>query len=154
MSGVNLKRTVLSVGCLIVILTLSIWSGTDGYGQDLPSDPCPVNIEVSPSQVNIDAGGVAHYVRVLTYARYVNTAEAFVYVNDNEFAMASEFIELTRDSVGHLVVKIDLNGLKLEESVHTGLNTIHITVIPREPTDGCAEYSGMGDLYITNKKGL
>jgi hypothetical protein len=119
------------------------------YGQE---EPCPVSVEVSPYQVNIDSGGVEHYVRVLTYAWYSNTAAAFVYVNDNEDPIASEYIVLTRDSVGHLVVKIDLIAIQDAELEVDTYHSLKIVVELKEAIDGCVEKEGTGEIYIIGKK--
>ena len=115
--------------------------------------PLSLRVEVSPYQVNIDAGGVAHDVRVLTYTSYSNTAKAFVYINENESAIDSGYIELTRDSVGHLVVKIDLNAL---QDAGLGAETYHylkIAVVLKTSIDECFEKEGVGEIYIVGKKG-
>ena len=120
------------------------------YGQE---EICPMRVDVSPYQVNIDSGGVEHYVRVLTYTSYSNTAEAFVYINENEDAIDSEHVELTRDSVGHLVVKIELIAL---QDAKLEVNTIHVLKIVAELkliTDECTEKEGTGEIYIVGKKG-
>jgi len=101
-------------------------------------EPCPIRVEVSPYQVNIDSGGVDHYVRVLTYTWYSNTAEAFVYINDNEDPINSEHIVLTRDSVGHLVVKIDLIALQDAELELDTYHDLKIAVVLKEATNECA----------------
>jgi len=114
---------------------------------------CPLRVEVSPYQVNIDAGGAAHEVRVLTYTAYSNTGEAFVYIDENEYPVNSEYIELTRDSIGHLVVKIDLDALQeaqLEPYIH---HYLKIAVILKTSEEKCVEKVGVGEMYITGKKG-
>ena len=119
------------------------------YGEE----PCPIRVDVSPYQVNIDSGGVDHYVRVLTYARYSNTAGVLVYINNNKDPIDPEYIELTRDSVGHLVVKIYLIAL---QNAGLEVDTAHylgIIVQLKEPTDECVEKEGIGEIYIIGKKG-
>ena len=116
---------------------------------------CPISlgVDVSPYQVNIDAGGVAHYVRVLTYTAYSNTAGVNVYINDNEDAVDSGYIKLTRDSVGHLVVKIDLDAF---QDASLGADTTHllkIVVALKKDIDGCSEKEGTGEIFIIGKKG-
>ena len=113
----------------------------------------PWRSEVSPYQVNIDSGGVEHYVRVLTYTWYSNTAEAFVYINENDDAIESEYIELTRDSVGHLVVKIYLEALQNAELEADTFHDLKIAVILKEPSGGCTEKEGIGEIYIIGKNG-
>jgi hypothetical protein len=117
--------------------------------------PCPIGlgVDVSPYQVNIDAGGVAHYVRVLTYTAYSNTAEAFVYINENEEAIDPEYIELTRDSVGHLVVKIDLDALQDAGLEPETTHYLTIAVVLKTEIDGCLGKEGVGEIYIVGKKG-
>ena len=116
---------------------------------------CPIGlgVEVSPYQVNIDAGGVAHYVRVLTYTQYINTAGAFVYINENEDPIESEYIELTRDSVGHLIVKIDLDALQDAGLEAETTHYLRIVVTLKTSVNGCSEKEGVGEIYIVGKKG-
>ena len=99
-----------SILCLTMISFLLPFSMTC-YGEGL----CPIRVEVSPYQVNIDSGGAEHYVRVLTYTSYSNTKEVHVYIDENNDPIDPEYIVLTRDSVGHLVVKIDLVALQEAE---------------------------------------
>ena len=120
------------------------------YGE---GEPCPIRVEVSPYQVNIDSGGVEHYVRVLTYTWYRNTAGAFVYINDNEDPIDPEYIILTRDSVGHLVVKIDLIALQDARLEADTYHYLKIVVELKEPSNGCVEQEGTGEIYIIGKKG-
>jgi hypothetical protein len=109
-------------------------------------------VEVSPYQVNIDSGGVEHYVRVLTYTWYSNTAGAFVYINDNEDPIESEYIVLTRDSVGHLVVKIDLIALQDADLEVDTYHSLKIVVELKDPIGECVEKEGIGEIYIIGKK--
>lgn len=114
-------------------------------------EDCLIGVEVSPYQVNIDSGGVEHYVRVLTYAQYGNTAYAFVYIDENEDSIDSEYIELTRDSVGHLVIKIDLNAIQdadLQMDTYYDLNI----VVGLKTPEG-VECKGTGEIYIVGKRG-
>jgi hypothetical protein len=123
------------------------------YG-DETEPPCPISIDVSPYQVNIDSGGADHNVRVLTYTWYSNTDGAFVYINDNKEPIDPEYIVLTRDSVGHLVVKIDLVALQDADLEVDTYHDIKIVVELKETTDdGCVEKEGTGKIYIIGKKG-
>jgi hypothetical protein len=112
-----------------------------------------MRVEVSPYQVNIDSGGEEHFVRILTYAWYINTAGAFVYINDNEDPIDSEYIVLTRDSIGHLVVKIDLIALQDAELEVDTSHYLKIVVELKVVTDECVEKEGIGEIYIIGKKG-
>ena len=100
----------------------------------------------------LDSGGAEHYVRVLTYAWYRNTDRAFVYINDNEYPIDDEYIVLTRDSVGHLVVKIDLIALQLAELEVDTYHDLKIVVELKETTDECFEKEGIGVIYIIGKE--
>ena len=145
-----LGKTCLLTASLIFVMTLAIVVPTTSYG-----DECPLEVDVSPFQVNIDAGGVSHYVRVLTYARYANTQEAFVYVNEWEDEIDDEYIILTRDSLGRLVVKIDLDALKEGKYgvIPFGYTDIKIAVVLKEPIGDCSEYAGVGEVFILGKNG-
>jgi len=153
MNKAILKRIWLpSILCVAMISFLLPYPMTC-YGEEDESNTCPMRVEVSPYQVNIDSGGVDHYVRILTYTWYSDTKEAFVYINDNEDPIDSDFIVLTRDSVGHLVVKIDLIALQdaeLEADTYHGLKIVaELKVL----TDECDEKEGTGEIYIIGKKG-
>ena len=81
------KTLCLPVVCCMALALVFFQVPPKCYGQE---EPCPIEVEVSPYQVNIDSGGVDHYVRVLTYARWNNTEYAFVYINDNKYPIDSE----------------------------------------------------------------
>lgn len=146
-----LKKTWLpSILCIAMISFLLPFPMTC-YGEEVP---CPIRIDVSPYQVNIDSGGADHYVRVLTYTWYRNTAGAFVYINDSEDPISAEYIILTRDSVGHLVVKIDLVAFQDADLRVDTYHELKIVVELKEATtSGCIEQEGIGEIYIIGKKG-
>ena len=133
----------------IAVASLALLFPIAGFGAE---ESCPMGVEVSPYQVNIDGGGVSHYVRVLTYARYANTEEAFVYINDDAYPIESEYVELTRDSVGHLIVKIDLDALVAADLTVNDYHTLTVVAMPKIVGD-CEEYTGAGEIYIIGKKG-
>jgi hypothetical protein len=150
----KMKKAIFKKICLLSILCIAMMSflihvPMTCYGDD---EPCPLRVDVSPYQVNIDSGGAEHYVRVLTYTSYSNTAAVFVYINDNEDAIDPGYIVLTRDSVGHLVVKIDLDALQLAD-LWSGSHDLTIAVTPKFDED-CVEYVGMGEIQIVDKKGF
>ena len=138
-----------SILCITMISFLLPFP-TTCYGEP---EPCPMRVEVSPYQVNIDSRGVDHYVRVLTYTSYSNTSGVFVYIDNNNEAISSEYIELTRDSVGHLVVKIDLVALQDADLEVDTYHDLKIVVVLKVATDVCVEKEGIGEIYIVGKKG-
>ena len=140
-----------SILCMTMISFL-LYLPMTCFGEE-PSCPLSLGVEVSPYQVNIDAGGVAHYVRVLTYTSYANTDEAFVYINESEEAINSEYIELTRDSFGRLVVKIDLDALQDAALEPETSHYLKIAVVLKTDIYGCSEKEGVGEIYIVGKKG-
>jgi hypothetical protein len=144
------KVCLLSVFC-VAMVSLAFYVPMTCYGQET----CPMDVEVSPYQVNIDSGGVEHYVRVLTYTWYSNTDtdKTFVYINDNEDPIDSNYIKLTRDSVGHLVVKIDLIALQEAGLEVDTFHNLKIAVTLKVSTDDCVEKEGVGEIYIVGKKG-
>jgi hypothetical protein len=149
---VTLSKKILSTSILcIAMMTLLFHFPMTSFGQEV----CPLDlrVEVSPYQVNIDAGGVAHYVRVLTYTSYSNTAKAFVYIDDNTLPIDPDNIELTRDSIGHLVVKIDLNALQDAALEAETIHFLKIAVVLKTSIDECLEKEGVGEIYIIGKKG-
>jgi len=154
-----MNNTIFKKICLLSVLCITILS----FALPLPmtcygEEACTFRVEVSPYQVNIDSGGEAHYVRVLTYTWYKITAEAYVYINPpdgNEELIdpiISDYVELTRDSVGHLVVKIDLKALQDAELEEDTFHYLKIVTVLKEITDGCGEKEGTGELYIIGKK--
>ena len=134
--------------CISMISFLLLFPRTC-YGED---EPCPMRVEVSPYQVNINSGGAEHYVRVLTDSWYSNTSEAFVYINDNVDPIDDEYIVLTRDSVGHLVVKIDLIAIQDADLEVDTDHDLKIAVVLKTPTEECVELEGTGEIYIIGKK--
>ena len=149
-----MNKAILKKICLFSALCITTISFMACYGEE----DCIFRVEVSPYQVNIDSEGEAHYVRVLTYTWYENTAEAYVYINPpdgNEELIdpiISDYVELTRDSVGHLVVKIDLKALQEAELEEDTLHYLKIVVVLKEITNGCGEKEGTGELYIIGEK--
>ena len=150
----QMNKAILKKICLFSALCITTISFMACYGEE----DCIFRVEVSPYQVNIDSEGEAHYVRVLTYTWYENTAEAYVYINPpdgNEELIdpiISDYVELTRDSVGHLVVKIDLKALQEAELEEDTLHYLKIVVVLKEITNGCGEKEGTGELYIIGEK--
>ena len=150
-----MKKAILKKICLLSVLCVAMMSfllhfSMTCYGQE---EPCPIRVEVSPYQINIDSDGEEHYVRILTYTWYSNTAGAFVYINENLDAISTEFVKLTRDSVGHLVVKIDLIALQQAELDVGTYHDLKIVVQLKEARDGCLEQEGTGEIYIIGKQG-
>jgi hypothetical protein len=146
--GASKISRLSSIFC-IAILLFPLALPFTCFGQDTP---CPMSVDVSPYQVNIDSGGAEHNVRVLTYAWYRDTSEAFVYINSDALPIEPEYIILTRDSVGHLVVKIDLIAFQVEELEVNMIHELKIVTTLKEPTDGCVEKEGIGEVYIIGKK--
>ena len=149
MSKAILKKVyLLSIFC-VAMMAFVLHLPLECYGD---MEPCPMTVDVSPYQVNIEGGGINHYVRVLTYTSYSNTAGASVYINENQDPIDSDSIELTRDSVGHLIVKIDLDALQDADLV---VDTSHYLTIVAElkvPTTECVEKEGIGEIYIIGKR--
>ena len=142
-----LSRSIFFIALLAFLLGFSLTA----FGQD--GCPLPLGVEVSPYQVNIDADGAAHYVRVLTYTAYSNTAQAFVYINDNDIPVDPESIQITRDSIGHLVIKIDLDALQDAGLEPVTNHYLKIAVVLKTSVDGCFEKVGLGEILIIGKKG-
>ena len=149
MNKTILRKTSMLFVSLLFLMSFGIHLPSTCYGQE----PCTLEVDVSPYQVNIDSGGVEHYVRILTYAWYSNTDRAFVYIDDSKDPIDFRYIVLTRDSVGHLVVKIDLIALQDAELEVDTYHYLKIVVELKEPTDTCVEKEGTGEIYIIGKKG-
>jgi len=118
------------------------------YGGE--AEPCSFRVDVSPYQVNIESGGEDHFVRVLTYTSYSNTAGADVYINKNDVPIDNEYIVLTSDSFGHLVVRIDLIALQAAE---LKVDEYHYLTIEVELKSAGSVCEGTGEIYIIGKKG-
>ena len=150
-----MKKAIFKRICLLSILCIAMMSfllhlPMTCYGEDEP-ESCPLRFDVSPYQVNIDSDGVEHYVRILTYTWYKNADEVFVYINDNEDPIVPGYIVLTRDSVGHLVVKIDLDALQ-DAELDVGTHLLKIVVVLKEIRNDCSVEEGTGEIYIIGKK--
>ncbi len=152
----QMNKSIFKIICLFSALFVFIISFMACYMEE----DCTFRVEVSPYQVNIDSGGEAHYVRVLTYTWYNNTAEAYVYINPpdgNEELIdpiISDYVELTRDSVGHLVIKIDLKALQDAELEEDTVHYLKIVAVLKEISNECSEKEGTGELYIIGWKDL
>jgi hypothetical protein len=148
------KKVSLSSTLCIAMTSFLLLFAVTSYGEDV-LEPCPIpmTVEVSPYQVNIDSGGVSHDVRILTYSSYSNTKGAFVYINDNDYPIDSEYVKLTRDSVGHLVVKIDLDALQDAGLAAEMFHYLTIVAELKKAVDGCIEKEGVGEMYVIGKKG-
>jgi len=145
-----LRKICFPLFSCIIMMSLLVYLPMTCFGEE---ETCPMGVDVSPYQVNIDGGGVEHSVRVLTYTWYSNTAGAFVYINENEDAIESEYIQLTRDSVGHLVVKISLEAFQNAGLEADASHLLKIVALLKVPTDDCIEKEGTGDIYIVGKNG-
>lgn len=154
--NLQMNTAILKKVCLFSALCITTISFMACYGLE----DCIFRVEVSPYQVNIDSGGEAHYVRVLTYTSYNNTAEAHVYINPpdgNEELIdpiSPDYVELTRDSVGHLVVKIDLKALQDAELEEDTVHYLKIVAVLKEIANSCDAKEGTGALYIIGEEGF
>ena len=143
MNKSRLRKICLPLISSIAVMSMLLYLPLISYGQE---DPCPMDVAVSPYQVNIDSGGLLHYIRVLTYTSYRNTEAAFVYINDNLEAVESEYIKLTRDSFGRLVVKIYLEALQNAELEPDTIHDLKIVVVLKEAVGDCEEKEGIGGI--------
>ncbi|MGA1869589.1 MAG: hypothetical protein ACMUJM_13715 [bacterium] len=151
MKNIIYKKSCALFTCCMLIAVFLLYIPITCYGQD----SCTFRVEVSPYQVNIDSGGEAHYVRILTYTWYSTASKVFVYINpekaESTDPISSEYIKITRDSVGHLVVKIDLVALQEAELETENIHYLKIVVELKEGTDECNEKEGLGEIYIIGK---
>ena len=78
-----------------------------------------------------------------------NNSEAFIYFNDSEESVKN--IRATRDSLGNLILKFNLNDLMVfEESLWPDEdNLVYVVVVTTTSED---EYSGDDSVYIVDKK--
>ena len=71
--------------------------------------------------------------------------------NEDEEPIEPEYIELTRDSVGHLVVKIYLEALRNADLEANTLHDLKIVAELKEAQGECVEREGIGEIYIIDK---
>jgi len=168
------KRTVRFFPVLLLgLMTIALGPSTTSYGRDdavrrITSgasgsgtpvlDACGFSVDVSPNQVNIDSGGSSHNVRILTYTWYSNTAGVFVYINPPAGGepidpIIPEYVVMTRDSFGHLVVKVDLNAFQDAELETDTFHDLKVVAVLKQPVGDCAEKEGTGEIYIIGHNG-
>ena len=68
--------------------------------------------------------------------------------------ISPDYVELTRDSVGHLVVKIDLKALQDAELEEDTVHYLKIVAVLKEIANSCDEKEGTGALYIIGEEGF
>jgi hypothetical protein len=148
------KKAGLSSILCVAMMSFLLHLAVTCYGEEgLGFCPIPMDVEVSPYQVNIDSRGADHDVRILTYTNYSNTETVFVYFNESLDAIDSEYIQLTRDSLGHLVVRVDLEAIQDAELEVNTYHDVKIIVVLKGAIDECFEKEGIGEIYIVGKKG-
>jgi hypothetical protein len=118
------------------------------YGQEA------LEVEFSPNIVNIDSERWGE-IRILTDMRYsfyiANKAEEplFIYFNDSLDSVQN--IRATRDSLGNLILKFDLDNL-LDVEVDLLLDELNVAEVVVVTENG-VEYIGTGDILVIDKKG-
>ena len=111
-----------------------------------------MTVDVSPNIINIESHRLGE-IRIFTdmrYSTYILEGDSiFVYFNDAEDTV--ENIRATRDSLGNLILKFNLEDL-LEvgegDLVTDGYNNVRVVVVMKNGD----EYSGESVVYIANKK--
>jgi hypothetical protein len=135
--------------------------GATGSSRSVIEEPgvCEFTVDVSPYQVNIESGGSSHDVRILTYTPYSNTAEVFVYLDppaDGQEPIdpvASDDVIMTRDSLGHLIVKIELTALQDAALAADAFHAVKIVAVLKQPVGECVEKEGTGQVYVIDHNG-
>lgn len=129
----------------IAITTFALYLPLTCYG-----DEYQMGVEVSPNIINVASQRVGE-IRILTDMRYSNfTANGesiFIYFNESD---SVENIRATRDSLGNLILKFDLEDLLVLDTflLRDQLNDVEVVVVMQNGD----EYSGFGEVHLTDKK--
>ena len=117
------------------------------------ASPCLADmmIQVNPNIINIEANRYGD-IRILTNLRYsVHRNDAvYLYVNNGENSVAP--IRKTRDSLGNLILKFQLQDLLSTEGLSLNIDALNVfeAVVIHDGVDLAAEDD---DVYIMEKKG-
>ena len=149
MNRANLKKFGFpSVLCVAMVL-FALYLPMTCYGQEA------LDVDFSPNIVNIDAERWGE-IRILTDMRYSfyiankdDEEPLFIYFNDCPDSIQN--IRATRDSLGNLILKFDLDDLLVVKPylLLDELNVAEVVVV----MENGAEYIGAGDILIIDKKG-
>lgn len=114
-------------------------------------DEYPMGVDVSPNIINLASQRVGE-IRIYTNMRYsnyiANGDSIFIYFNGSD---SVENIRATRDSLGNLILKFDLEDLLGLDSflLANAYNEVEVVVVMKNED----EYSGLGEVYLTDKQG-
>ncbi len=139
------KKIVMLSAFSIAITTFALYLPLTCYG-----DEYQMGVEVSPNIINVASQRVGE-IRILTDMRYSNfTANGesiFIYFNESD---SVENIRATRDSLGNLILKFDLEDLLVLDTflLRDQLNDVEVVVVMQNGD----EYSGFGEVHLTDKK--
>ena len=149
MTKAMLKKILELSLFFMMISTVVLLLPLKSFGTGEEGSQYVINIDVSPHIVNIESerGGE---IRILTNMRYslfaANGHSIFIYFNGSD---SVENIRPTRDSLGNLVLKFNLEDLLTLQSwlKPKELNDVKVVV----SMDNGDEYEGQDDVYITIK---
>jgi len=139
------KIGMLSFFC-VALSTFALQLPVTCYGEEYS-----LFIDSSPNIINI-ASERNGEIRLFTEMKYSfftsNGGEAFIYFNDSE---SIENIRATRDSLGNLILKFNLEDLLALETflVPDAFNDVEVVVVMN---NGDA-YSGLDEVYLADKQG-
>lgn len=136
------KIGMLSVVCIAITI---LYFSLPCYGAEYQ-----LSVDVSPNIINLASQRVGE-IRILTDMRYstfvANGDSIFIYFNESD---SVENIRATRDSLGNLILKFDLEDLLALEAFLSpdGSNDVQVVVIMNNGD----EYSGFSEVYLTAKR--
>ena len=145
MNSAIFKKVGLLSAFSIAIITFALYLPLTCYG-----DEYEMGVDVSPNIINIASQRVGE-IRIFTNMRYSNfTANGdsvFIYFNESE---SVENIRATRDSLGNLILKFDLEDLLVLDTflLRDELNAVEVVVVMKSGD----EYSGLSDVFLADKK--
>ena len=142
---ISKKSGILFIFC-IAIMTFSLCLPLTCYG-----DEYSLGVDFSPKIINIASERVGR-IRVFTDMRYstfvADGHSVFIYFNDGDDSVPD--IRATRDSLGNLILRFNLEDLLAVESdlVTDDFNNVEVVVVMNNGD----EYSGLDEVYLVDKK--
>jgi hypothetical protein len=150
MKQVKLKKILVMSLFIIGMSAVVFFLPLTSYGAGGENAQYFIDIDVSPNIINIESERWGD-IRILTNMRYsffaTNGHSIFIYFNESD---SVENVRATRDSLGNLILKFNLDDLMVLESWLKPNNVNDVKVVVS--MDNGDEYSGQGEVYITKKR--
>ena len=144
-------RKILAMSIVFMAMSVAVFFlPMKSYGAGGEDVQYPMGIDVSPNIINIESERYGE-IRILTDMRYSFYAASghsiFVYFNGSD---SVENVRATRDSLGNLIVKFQLEDLLVIENwlKPNNVNAVKVVV----SMDNGDEYMGESDVYVNKKR--